>query len=172
LGKALTDAWRAFHCAERHSPRYFLPAETARRFRPLSRRRFKTALPALVELRRRNPCVRLRLTFDGWYVRLDTCEAPSNVRLGAANNLKPHSSQLPTPLRPLERSLLRSNPCKRKTKTVCKARLPLHHKVWGVLFNEPLIGEKSLAGHRACAGRSLFCFRYLLVMLDHPVRLC
>jgi len=172
LGKALTDACRASRCAQRHSPGYFLPAETARRFRPLSRRRFKTALPALVELRRRNPCVRLRLTFDGWYVRLDTCKAPSNVRLRAANSLKAQASQFPSTRQPLDRSLLRGTPCKINAKTVCKPRGRIDHKALWVLFSEPLICEKLWAGDLACAERSLFCFRHLLVMLDHPRGLC
>ena len=93
--EALAAGRYAYYRAERHPLHYFLPAETARRFRPLSRRRFKTALPALVELRRRNPCVRLRFTFDGWYVRLGTWAAPSTNSFGAANSPKLHSSQFP-----------------------------------------------------------------------------
>jgi len=45
---------------------YFFGAETTRRLRPLARRRLSTARPPAVELRLRNPCVRLRLILLGW----------------------------------------------------------------------------------------------------------
>lgn len=41
----------------------------ARRFRPFCRRRLMTARPARVCIRARNPCLRLRRRFFGWYVR-------------------------------------------------------------------------------------------------------
>jgi hypothetical protein len=44
---------------------HFLGAETTRRARPLALRRFKTARPALLELRFRKPWVRFLFTFDG-----------------------------------------------------------------------------------------------------------
>lgn len=49
---------------------YFFGAETASRFRPLERRRLRTARPALVELRFRKPWVRFLFSLEGWYVRL------------------------------------------------------------------------------------------------------
>jgi hypothetical protein len=51
---------------------YFFAIVTARRFRPLARRRFKTARPARVFIRLRNPWVRFRLLLCGWYVRFTT----------------------------------------------------------------------------------------------------
>jgi hypothetical protein len=39
---------------------------TARRLRPLARRRFRTWRPFFVAMRARNPCVRLRLILLGW----------------------------------------------------------------------------------------------------------
>jgi hypothetical protein len=35
----------------------------------LARRAFSTARPALVFMRARKPCVRLRRVLEGWYVR-------------------------------------------------------------------------------------------------------
>lgn len=43
--------------------------QTAKRARPLARRAFSTARPALVFMRARKPCVRLRRVLEGWYVR-------------------------------------------------------------------------------------------------------
>ncbi len=45
---------------------YFLPMVTARRLRPLARRRFSTARPEAEALRTRNPWVRRREVRDGW----------------------------------------------------------------------------------------------------------
>lgn len=44
-------------------------AYTARRLRPLARRAAMTARPPRVFMRVRKPCVRARLTLEGWYVR-------------------------------------------------------------------------------------------------------
>ena len=52
---------------------YFSAALAASRFRPLARRRRMTAWPPLVLMRLRNPCVRLRRTLLGWYVRFTSC---------------------------------------------------------------------------------------------------
>ncbi len=57
---------------------YFLAADTARRFRPFARRRRRTSWPARVLFRFRKPWVRLRFTFDGWYVRFDTGRCSEN----------------------------------------------------------------------------------------------
>jgi hypothetical protein len=43
--------------------------QTANRARPFARRRFSTIRPALVAIRARKPCVRLRCRLLGWYVR-------------------------------------------------------------------------------------------------------
>lgn len=43
--------------------------QTVRRTRPLARRAARTLRPPTVFIRARNPCVRARLTFEGWYVR-------------------------------------------------------------------------------------------------------
>ncbi|MEN3352357.1 MAG: hypothetical protein V7640_515 [Betaproteobacteria bacterium] len=43
--------------------------QTASRARPLALRALITARPALVFMRTRNPCVRLRRVLEGWYVR-------------------------------------------------------------------------------------------------------
>src|SRR5436190_3857015 len=51
---------------------YFLGALTTSRLRPFARRRLRTLRPALVELRLRNPCSRLRRILLGWYVRFTT----------------------------------------------------------------------------------------------------
>ena len=48
---------------------------TARRLRPLARRAAMTERPPRVFMRVRKPCVRARLTFDGWYVRFMMCPA-------------------------------------------------------------------------------------------------
>ena len=40
-----------------------------RRARPLARRAESTLRPPMDFMRARNPCVRLRLTTEGWYVR-------------------------------------------------------------------------------------------------------
>src|SRR5205823_12430523 len=58
-------------------PRYFFGALTARRLRPLARRRFSTVRPCLVLIRLRNPCSRLRRILLGWYVRFT---APASTR--------------------------------------------------------------------------------------------
>jgi hypothetical protein len=44
-------------------------AYTARRLRPLARRAAITARPPRVFMRVKKPCVRARLTLEGWYVR-------------------------------------------------------------------------------------------------------
>ena len=49
--------------------RHFVPVDTESCLRPLARRRRRTARPAFVFIRARNPCVRLRLTTEGWNVR-------------------------------------------------------------------------------------------------------
>ena len=40
--------------------------QTVRRARPLARRAARTLRPPTVFIRARNPCVRARLTFEGW----------------------------------------------------------------------------------------------------------
>src|SRR5205823_14945872 len=61
------------HRPPRALPRgYFLGALTTSRLRPFARRRLRTLRPALVALRLRNPCSRLRRTLLGWYVRFTT----------------------------------------------------------------------------------------------------
>ena len=45
---------------------YFWPIVTARRLRPLARRRLSTARPDRVFFRARNPWVRFRLLLCGW----------------------------------------------------------------------------------------------------------
>lgn len=47
-------------------------AQVARRLRPLRRRPARIARPARVRMRRRKPCVLLRLRLFGWNVRLLT----------------------------------------------------------------------------------------------------
>ncbi len=50
--------------------------QVASRLRPLRRRPAKMARPARVRIRRRNPCVLLRLRLFGWNVRLLTRATP------------------------------------------------------------------------------------------------
>src|SRR5438105_1371988 len=59
---------------------YFLCAETTSRLRPLARRRLSTLRPALVALRLRNPCSRLRRILLGWYVRFTTTASRAKKR--------------------------------------------------------------------------------------------
>jgi hypothetical protein len=49
--------------------RYFEGVVTESRFRPLARRRLRTARPPAVFMRERNPWTRRRRTRLGWYVR-------------------------------------------------------------------------------------------------------
>src|SRR5205807_5300791 len=56
---------------------YFFGALTTSRLRPFARRRFRTLRPALVALRLRKPCSRLRRTLLGWYVRFTTATSSS-----------------------------------------------------------------------------------------------
>lgn len=51
-------------------------AQVASRLRPLRRRPAKMARPARVRIRRRKPCVLLRLRLFGWNVRLLTRDTP------------------------------------------------------------------------------------------------
>ncbi len=51
-------------------------AQVARRLRPLRRRPARIARPARVRMRRRKPCVLLRLRLFGWNVRLLTRNTP------------------------------------------------------------------------------------------------
>ena len=50
--------------------------ETDSRLRPFARRRFSTMRPFLVCMRTRKPCVRARLTLEGWKVRLVAIVVP------------------------------------------------------------------------------------------------
>lgn len=52
-----------------HGPPSPPPRQTARRLRPLARRRLSVRRPPGVRMRARKPWVRLRLTTLGWYVR-------------------------------------------------------------------------------------------------------
>src|SRR3712207_3119505 len=56
--------------------RHDAAAQTVRRLRFLSRRRLSTRRPARVCMRARNPCVRARFRFLGWYVRFIGGVAP------------------------------------------------------------------------------------------------
>jgi hypothetical protein len=60
--------------------------------RPFARRRLRTFLPALVELRLRNPCSRLRRTLLGWYVRFTTT-ASLEERKARQETMRDQSSQ-------------------------------------------------------------------------------
>lgn len=68
LFPSLDDCLELFRCANAIRPRKTLshlrptPCYTARRLRPLARRRFRMRRPAFVRIRRRNPWVRFRLT--------------------------------------------------------------------------------------------------------------
>src|SRR5207244_12730426 len=62
---------------------YCLGALTTSRLRPFARRRLRTLRPALVALRLRNPCARLRRTLLGWYVRFTTAASWSRNTGGA-----------------------------------------------------------------------------------------
>jgi hypothetical protein len=56
-----------------------------RRLRPLARRALITARPALVAIRERKPCLRLRRRVDGWYVRFMTAKLLGTLRLSRAH---------------------------------------------------------------------------------------
>lgn len=64
------------------SSNYFPLTETVNLFRPLARRRDKTARPSFVAMRARNPWVVLRRLLLGWYVRFITNSWLSFLEVG------------------------------------------------------------------------------------------
>ncbi|AEA72210.1 Hypothetical protein PSEBR_m1756 [Pseudomonas brassicacearum subsp. brassicacearum NFM421] len=62
--------------------------QTARRARPLARRRDRTARPFLVAMRARKPWVRARLIVLGWKVRFMSCYLVRPQRAGMAPVLR------------------------------------------------------------------------------------
>ena len=96
------------------------PRQTVRRERPFLRRRLIVRRPARVRIRARNPCVRARLRFLGWYVRFiaspmrrPPCAATARRALScrrvSIKSLLQRSGDWPDATLPDRRNLLRAH---------------------------------------------------------------
>lgn len=74
--------------ARSYAPAYFDGSFTVRRRRPFLRRRLSTSRPHFVDMRKRNPCLRILFLFRGLYVGFPI-PAPDSHKHVASKGAKP-----------------------------------------------------------------------------------
>ena len=89
--------WSGGECAENarsYAPAYFDGSFTVRRLRPFLRRRLSTSRPHFVDMRRRNPCLRILFLFLGLYVGFPIT-TPGGPEISSIEAAKPiHISEI------------------------------------------------------------------------------